>query len=87
MTNIVSVKCLGVINDVKVKACGIEVVVDTYVMLSKGDDYPIILRRPSLMAMQATKNLDPKLLEMKTSNKGSAKPRRVVFNIKKGCQD
>ncbi len=51
LANNVTVKCLGVIHDVKVKVCGIEVAVDTYVMPSKGDGYPIILGRPWLMAM------------------------------------
>ena len=43
LANNVTVKCLGVIHDVKVKVCGIEVANDMYVMPSKGEGYPIIL--------------------------------------------
>ena len=42
----VTVKCLGVIHDMKVKVCGVELANDMYVMPSKGEGYPIILGRP-----------------------------------------
>ena len=56
LVNNVTVKCLGVINDVKIKVCEIEVAIDTYVLPSKGENYPIILKRPWLMSMQATQD-------------------------------
>ena len=46
LANNVIVNCLGVIHDVKVKVCGVEVANDMYVMPSKGEGYPIILGRP-----------------------------------------
>ena len=53
LANNVTAKCLRVIHDVKVRVCGIEVATNMYVMLSKGEGYPIILGRPWLIAMQA----------------------------------
>ena len=87
LVNNVTIKCLGVIHDVKVKGCGIEAVVDTYVMPSKGEGYPIILGRPWLMAMQATQDWEAGLLVMKTPEKGGARQKKVVFNMREGCQE
>ena len=53
LTNSIIVKCVGVINNVKIKVCGVEVAVYVYIMPSKGEGYPIILGRPWLIAMQA----------------------------------
>lgn len=39
LANNVTVKCLGVIHDVNMKVCGIEVAMDTYVMRVKGDGH------------------------------------------------
>ena len=44
--NNVTVKCLGIIHDVKIRVCGIEVANDMYVMPSKGEGYQIILGKP-----------------------------------------
>ena len=46
MANNVSVKCVGVCRNVKITICGIKVGVDLYVLLAKGEGYPIILGRP-----------------------------------------
>ena len=46
MANNVSVKCVGVCKGIKVTVCGIKVVVDMYVIPTKGEGYPIILGRP-----------------------------------------
>ena len=51
LANNVTVKCVGVINDVKIKVCGAKVAVDVYIMPSKGEGYPVILGRPWLIAM------------------------------------
>ena len=56
MANNVSVKCVGVCNNVKVMVCGIKVAVDMYVLPAKGESYPIILGRPWLIAMNARKD-------------------------------
>ncbi|MCO5561160.1 hypothetical protein L7F22_014781 [Adiantum nelumboides] len=45
MANNSKVKCLGVINGLKIKICEIEVEVDVYVMPTEGEGYPIILVR------------------------------------------
>lgn len=39
LANNVMVKCVGVINNVKIKVCGVEVDVDMYVMPSRGEGY------------------------------------------------
>ena len=51
MANNVSVKCVGVCKGVKVTLCGVKEAVDMYVILAKGEGYPIILGRPWLIAM------------------------------------
>ena len=53
MANNVSVKCVGVCKGVKVTVCGVKVAVDMYVILAKGEGYPIILGRSWLIAMNA----------------------------------
>ena len=53
MANNVSIKCVGVCKGIKVTVCGIKVAVDMYVILAKGEGYPIILGRPWLIAMNA----------------------------------
>ena len=52
MANNVSIKCVGVCKGVKVTVCGVKVAADMYVP-AKGEGYPIILRRPWLIAMNA----------------------------------
>ena len=61
----VIVKCVGVINDVKIKVCGIKVAIDVYVMPSKGEGYPVILGRPWLIAMQVDQDWETRLLVLK----------------------
>ena len=53
MANNVSLKCVGVCKGIKVTVCGIKVAVDMYVILAKGEGYPVILGRPWLIAMNA----------------------------------
>ena len=55
LANNANINCLGVIEDLMIKVCDIQVQVDMYVIQSKGEGYPIILGRPSLIAMNADK--------------------------------
>ena len=65
LANNVTVKCVGVINDVKIKFCRVEVAIYVYVMPSKGEGYPVILGRPWLIAMQAKQDWETGLLVLK----------------------
>ena len=53
MAKNVLVKCFGVCKGIQVTMCGIKVAKDMYVILAKGEGYPIILGRPWLIAMNA----------------------------------
>ena len=53
MANNTNVDCVGVIKALKVKTLGTEVIVDIFVMPTKGEGYFMILGRPWLMAMKA----------------------------------
>ncbi|MCO5591846.1 hypothetical protein L7F22_045839 [Adiantum nelumboides] len=79
--NNLKVKCIGIINAVRVKAFNIEVDVDIYVMPTKGEGYPIILGRPWLMAIRAKQDWGTGLLKMQ-----SPKGKEVFYNMKMGKQ-
>ena len=53
LANNSSVQCLGVVKAVKVTVCNIDARVDLYVMVTKGEGYPIILGRPWLIVVNA----------------------------------
>ena len=53
MANNVSVKCVGICKGIRVTMCGIRVATDVYVILAKGEGYPVILGKPWLIAMNA----------------------------------
>ncbi|MCO5569099.1 hypothetical protein L7F22_022806 [Adiantum nelumboides] len=77
MANNIKVKCLGIVNAVRVKAFNIEVDMDIYVMPTKGEGYPIILGRPWLMAMKAKQDWGTGLLKLR-----SPKGKEVFYNMK-----
>ena len=83
LANNVIVKCVNVINDVKIKVCGVEVAIDVYVMPSKGEGYPMILGRPWLIAMQAKQDWESRLV-LKPQMKDGKQSRKVVYNMKEG---
>ncbi|MCO5566447.1 hypothetical protein L7F22_020124 [Adiantum nelumboides] len=86
MANNSKVKCLGVINGLKIKVCEIEVEVDVYVMPTKGEGYPIILGRPWLMAMQAKQDLGTRMLELQP-HKGAKKDKAIHIDLRDGKHD
>ncbi|MCO5611690.1 hypothetical protein L7F22_065948 [Adiantum nelumboides] len=77
------VKCLGVINGLKIKVCEIEVEVDIYVMSTKGESYPIILGRPWLMPMQARHDCGIGMLELQPL-KGAKKSKAIHIDLRDG---
>ncbi|MCO5603794.1 hypothetical protein L7F22_057946 [Adiantum nelumboides] len=86
MANNIKVKCLGIVNGVRVKVCEVEVEVDVYVMPTKGEGYPIILGRPWLMAMQTRQDWGTGMLEL-SPHKGSGKKTKVVrYDMETGKQ-
>ncbi|MCO5602990.1 hypothetical protein L7F22_057132 [Adiantum nelumboides] len=86
MANNAKVKCLDVINALKMKKCEIEVEVDVCVMPTKGEGYPIILGRPSLMAMQARQDWGTSMLELQP-HKGARKGKAINIDLRKGKHD
>ncbi|MCO5607243.1 hypothetical protein L7F22_061436 [Adiantum nelumboides] len=83
MANNSKVKCLGVINALKIKVCEIEVEVDVYVMPTRGEGYPIILGRPWLMAMQARQDWGTGMLELQP-HKGAQKSKAIHIDLRGG---
>ena len=84
MANNVSVKCVGVCRNVKIVVYGIKVGVDLYVLLAKGEGYPIILGRPWLIAMNAKQNWEKGTLVLKPQGKGDRPRQVIVYNMKEG---
>ena len=84
MANNVFVKCLGVINNVKIFVCGVQVAVDIYVMPAKGEGYPVILGRPWLIAMNARQDLEKGILVLKPQQKDGKTGKPIVYNMKEG---
>ncbi|MCO5554207.1 hypothetical protein L7F22_007735 [Adiantum nelumboides] len=83
MANNSKVKCLGVINSLKIKVCEIEVEVDVYVMPTKEEGYPIILGRPWLMTMQARQDWVTGMLKLQ-SHKGAKKGKAIQIDLREG---
>ena len=79
MANNVKVRCVGIVNAVRVKAFNTEVDVDIFVMPTKGEGYPIILGRPWLMAMKAKQDWGTGMIQMK-----DAKGRPILYDMKSG---
>ena len=84
MANNVSVKCLGVINNVKISVCGVQVAVDMYVMPTKGEGDPLILGRPWLIAMNARQDWEKGILVLKPQQKDGKTGKPIVYNMKEG---
>ncbi|MCO5599590.1 hypothetical protein L7F22_053696 [Adiantum nelumboides] len=83
MANNSKVKCLCVINALKIKVCEIDVEVDVYVMPTKGEGYPIILGRPWLMAMHARQDWGTCMLELQP-HKGAKKGNAIHIDLRGG---
>ena len=77
MANNVVVNCFGVIKKVKVEVCGVQLELDMYVMLVKGEGYPLILGWPWLMGMKARQDWDTGALELRPQ-KGLQKNGRAL---------
>ena len=80
MANNVSVKCVGVCKGIKVTVCGIKVAIDMYVILAKGEGYPIILGRPLLIAMNTKKDWEKGTLVLNPPCQSSGKA--IVYNLR-----
>ena len=65
--------------------CGVKVAVDMYVIPAKGDGYPIMLGRPSLIAMNARQDWDKGILVLKPP--GQRQGEVIVYNMKEGKQE
>ena len=87
MANNATVRCLGVINNVRIKVCGVEVEVDMYVMPSKGEGYPIILGRPWLIAMKARQDWERGVLELNPHRCTGRRGKSILYNMKEGRQE
>ena len=61
----VSVKCVGVCKGIKIRVCGVKVVIDMYVIQTWGEGYPVILGRPWLIVMNARQDWEKGTLVLK----------------------
>ena len=87
LANNVKVKCAGVIHDLKVKVCGVEVAIDVYVMPAKGEGYPLILGRPWLIAMKARQDWETGMLVLNPHKQPGKGGRAILYNMKEGRQE
>ncbi|MCO5612579.1 hypothetical protein L7F22_066847 [Adiantum nelumboides] len=86
MANNVKVKCLGIVNGVRVKVCEVDIEVDVSVMSTMREGYPIVLGRSWLMTMQARQDWGTGMLEL-SPHEGSGKKTKVVhYAMKTGKQ-
>ena len=72
-----NVHCVGVIKALKVKALGTEVVIDVFVMPTKGEGYPLILGRPWLMAIKAKQDWGTGMIKIQ-----GPKGKEIRYNMK-----
>ncbi|MCO5593933.1 hypothetical protein L7F22_047952 [Adiantum nelumboides] len=82
VANNVSIKCVGVVT-----VCGIQVDVNMYGLLAKGEGYPIILGRPWLIAMNARQDWESGTLLLKPPGKKGKSVQTVVYNMKEGRRE
>ncbi|MCO5566946.1 hypothetical protein L7F22_020629 [Adiantum nelumboides] len=80
--NDVSVKYAGVVT-----VCGIQFGVDMYVLLARGEGYPIILGRPWLIAMNAKQDWESRTLLLKPPRKEGKSIQTIVYNVKEGRKE
>ncbi|MCO5605063.1 hypothetical protein L7F22_059241 [Adiantum nelumboides] len=80
--NDVSVKYAGVVT-----VCGIQFGVDMYVLLARGEGYPIILGRPWLIAMNARQDWESRTLLLKPPRKEGKSIQTIVYNVKEGRKE
>ena len=87
MANNVSVKCVGVVRNVKVTICGVQVGVDMYVLPAKGEGYPIILGRPWLMKMNVGQDWEIGTLLLKPPGGKGKSGQAIRYNMKEGKRE
>ncbi|KAH7280978.1 hypothetical protein KP509_36G023700 [Ceratopteris richardii] len=78
MENNSVVKCVGVIENLRITVCDIEVALHMYVIATKGEGYPIILGRPWLIAVKAYQNWGSGLLVLKPNDRTKS----VTYDLK-----
>lgn len=76
-----------VMNNKRIKVCGVEVDVDMYAMPSRGEGYPIILGRLWLIAMKAKKDWETGVLELNQHRQGGRRGKAILYNMKEGRQE
>ena len=81
MTNNNNLHCIYIIKALKVKTMGIEVVVDVFVMPTKGEGFFMILGRPWLMAMKEKKDWGTGVTKLQ-----GPKGKEIHYNMKTGRQ-
>ncbi|KAH7425235.1 hypothetical protein KP509_11G045600 [Ceratopteris richardii] len=78
MANNSVVKCVGVIENLRITVCDIEVALDMYVIATKGEGYPIILGHPWLIAVKADQKWGSGLLVLKPNDRTKS----VTYDLK-----
>lgn len=75
---------MGIIKNLRIKVCDIEVEVDMYVIQRKGEVYPIILGRPWIIAMNADQKWRSGTLVLKPETERGTCSQRVTYDMKSG---
>ena len=83
LANNSSIKCLGIVENVKVIVCLIEVEVDMYVIASRGEGYPIILGRPWLIAVNLDQQWGMCMLVMRPKGM-KEKKNKITYDMGEG---
>ena len=84
LANNSNIRCLGVIENVMITVCGIQVQVDMYVIQTKGEGYPIILGRPWLIAMNADQKWGAGTLVLNPNELNGKNSQKVTYDMRKG---
>ena len=87
MANNVSVNCVGFCKEIRVIVCGVQVAKHMYVILAKGEGYPVILGRPWLIAMSAKQDWEKGTLVLKPPGKGDKPRGTIVYSLREGRQE
>ena len=84
LANNSSIKCLGIIKDLTISVCSMEVEVDMYIIASKGEGYPIILGRPWLIIMNAGQKWGIGILVLRPEGSRKSVNKRITYDMGKG---
>jgi len=84
LANNSSIKCVGIIHNLKIKVFDIEVAIDMYVIPTKGEGYHIILGRPWLISMNVDQKWGAGVMVLKPEGMRGKQNQRITYDMRKG---